>query len=350
MKEKELPLLLQRINSRCEAKEVEEILSKGVNINATDEVGKNALHYSVLNYLDVYADIIKVLIKDGININHSDAPGNTPLYYAAHLRNNIVVKLLIENGAKINITNTQGKKPIDIIQDRTEETAQILNIAELVDQFVEGKELNKINIKLLDDQWGKGIFLNRLQNIIDNKGLPYDLDAQKYSGTISSELSNKIEEKISLYSEANENLNILEANLLNRCEDLSPVPISLLKNQKFFLQEEGEKLEHFYNSNSQFKIPGNYLLDLVNNHYQTFIDFITAPEGRVILQQLLNISNENKVNKNIKDTIKRIAHHWENIELNTDFLSKYSLKETTEMLLGDEVKSIGDKNGFIEEE
>jgi uncharacterized protein len=69
----------------------------GVDINAINTRGVNALHFATLyNRLD----IVKFLIEMGANVNAKDANGNTALGYAKRANNQEIVQLLLESGAK----------------------------------------------------------------------------------------------------------------------------------------------------------------------------------------------------------------------------------------------------------
>jgi ankyrin repeat protein len=66
------------------------------DINATNEMGDNALHCVI-----VWGDYesAKLLIENGININQSGEHGYTPLHQACSLGHTELVTLLLKHGA-----------------------------------------------------------------------------------------------------------------------------------------------------------------------------------------------------------------------------------------------------------
>jgi len=81
------------------------------DISATDESGKNILHYLVI-YSTYDTDVAKLLSKmlnyDAIDeevLNAQDVDGNTPAHYAADLGNSIIVEALKRKGADLTLKN-----------------------------------------------------------------------------------------------------------------------------------------------------------------------------------------------------------------------------------------------------
>lgn len=80
------------------------------DINATNEMGDNALHCVI-----VWGDYerAKLLIENGININQSGEHGYTPLHQACSFGHAKLVKLLLEHGAN-PFARTEGDTPFAI--------------------------------------------------------------------------------------------------------------------------------------------------------------------------------------------------------------------------------------------
>ncbi|MGN0653520.1 MAG: ankyrin repeat domain-containing protein [Oscillospiraceae bacterium] len=81
-------------------------LENGVDIKATDNDGKNVLHYSLSR--SGASQMIDYYIKNGVDVNSPDNSGKTPLMYAAEGWEGPVLTLL-ENGANINAVDNSGR-------------------------------------------------------------------------------------------------------------------------------------------------------------------------------------------------------------------------------------------------
>jgi ankyrin repeat protein len=77
------------------------------DINATNEVGDNALH-CVIVWGDYEA--AKILLAHGINVNQKGEDGYTPLHDACSFGHKEIVRLLLENGADL-FARTAGDLP-----------------------------------------------------------------------------------------------------------------------------------------------------------------------------------------------------------------------------------------------
>jgi ankyrin repeat protein len=81
---------------------IQDLLEKGVNVNARNSVGQTVLMIPSLN-----PDTVKTLIEAGADINAKDKLGLTPLMYAAQF-NPEVIKELIHAGVDINAKDYLG--------------------------------------------------------------------------------------------------------------------------------------------------------------------------------------------------------------------------------------------------
>lgn len=93
--------------------DVVSLLSKKVDIDAQDKLGKSALHYSAQNY---HVEIVSLLLERGAKVDISDIHGNTPLsdaVYNSQGRGEII-RLLLEHGADRYLKNKYGVSPIDL--------------------------------------------------------------------------------------------------------------------------------------------------------------------------------------------------------------------------------------------
>jgi hypothetical protein len=88
--------------------------SKGINKNARNIYGQNALHLAIKNG---HKSTVELLLKSGININAADKEQNTPLHLAAQNNQYDMVELFFAYGAEHTALNKEGKKPIDLASD-----------------------------------------------------------------------------------------------------------------------------------------------------------------------------------------------------------------------------------------
>ena len=90
------------------AREVDEALQNGANVNAVDKFGNlgwRALHWAAC---EGHADVIEVLLKHGANVNAKDNGGWTALHWAAKLGHADVVEVLLKHGADVNARDDRG--------------------------------------------------------------------------------------------------------------------------------------------------------------------------------------------------------------------------------------------------
>ena len=81
------------------------LLAKGANVNATDDYGRTALMLAVIRKS---SDAVNALLDRGANIDAADKTGTTALMWAVEHGNLNMVKALLDRGANVGVTKIQG--------------------------------------------------------------------------------------------------------------------------------------------------------------------------------------------------------------------------------------------------
>jgi hypothetical protein len=84
---------------------VEELLQRGVNLEAQDARGYTGL---ILAAFRGRIPILRLLVKAGANVNARDRHGNSVLLFAAQHGDTQIVKLLVDAGADLNVRGQNG--------------------------------------------------------------------------------------------------------------------------------------------------------------------------------------------------------------------------------------------------
>ncbi|CAF1132972.1 unnamed protein product [Adineta ricciae] len=90
---------------------VQELLSRGANVNAATKKGNTALHIASLAGQE---EVVKLLVKYNGNINCQSQNGFSPLYMAAQENHLEVVKFLLANGANQSLATEDGFTPLAV--------------------------------------------------------------------------------------------------------------------------------------------------------------------------------------------------------------------------------------------
>ena len=95
--------------------EVEDLISRGANVNATNEYMVTPIHWASYGGHD---SVVDMLLKNGANVNAINDNMNTPLHYASSFGHDSVIDILLNNGANVNATNEYMKTPLHIASVR----------------------------------------------------------------------------------------------------------------------------------------------------------------------------------------------------------------------------------------
>lgn len=85
------------------------LLLKGADVNKKDKHGSTALHMAIAGG---HEKLVELLILMGADVNSADSLGDTPLHSAVIYNYKNVVKTLILNKANANIKNLEGSTPL----------------------------------------------------------------------------------------------------------------------------------------------------------------------------------------------------------------------------------------------
>ncbi len=91
---------------------VEELLTRGANVNAPDDKGSTPLHYAALHN---QRDILITLLDHHADVNHANSAGQTALHIAVAQHNVVNAQLLLDRGANSNPADKAGQTPLDSI-------------------------------------------------------------------------------------------------------------------------------------------------------------------------------------------------------------------------------------------
>ena len=100
-----------RAARRKDWEEVRLLVEQGGNVNDVDEQSKRrtALHFAAAHE---NSDICLFLLSRGMNVNQTDEDGDTPLHLAAYNHHVDICQLLVDHKADVTSVNNEGKTPL----------------------------------------------------------------------------------------------------------------------------------------------------------------------------------------------------------------------------------------------
>ncbi|XP_043535554.1 protein phosphatase 1 regulatory subunit 12C-like [Chiloscyllium plagiosum] len=102
-----------------DAKDAEEMLRGGADVNCANTDGISALHQACI---DENLEMVEFLLARNANVDLPDNEGWTPLHVAASCGYSEIVECLINHGANIAAVNSDGQLPIDLAEEDYMET------------------------------------------------------------------------------------------------------------------------------------------------------------------------------------------------------------------------------------
>ena len=125
-------------SAKGNARMVNLLLEKGIDVNITDEYDYNntALSTAVIN---AKYDVVELLIEKGADINKENNKGDTPLIHAIRFEDYDMVQLLLEH-PDINIElDLATNKELSLAEDLTPEDEEQNGIPYLIENYIETK-------------------------------------------------------------------------------------------------------------------------------------------------------------------------------------------------------------------
>ena len=151
------------------------LLENGVDIKATDNDGKNVLHYSLSR--SGASKMIDYYIKNGIDVNSPDNSGKTPLMYAAEGWE-VPVLTLLENGANINAVDNSGRTALMYACKNFKNEGIEVTVSELLKG---NADINKVDnegrsaVFYLFEHWGYCDYGNKVATILAKNGADFNI-------------------------------------------------------------------------------------------------------------------------------------------------------------------------------
>ncbi|XP_059496545.1 protein phosphatase 1 regulatory subunit 12B-like isoform X1 [Stegostoma tigrinum] len=102
-----------------DAKDAEEMLRGGADVNCANTDGISALHQACI---DENLEMVEFLLAHNANVDQPDNEGWTPLHVAASCGYSEIVECLINHDANIAAVNSDGQLPVDLAEEDYMET------------------------------------------------------------------------------------------------------------------------------------------------------------------------------------------------------------------------------------
>lgn len=87
---------------------IQQLVDQGVDVNATDDVGKSGLHWVA----GAQPAVIATLLAAGADVNAKDQLDRTPLHFVAATGSQENIRLLLDAGAEVNAQSANDWAPI----------------------------------------------------------------------------------------------------------------------------------------------------------------------------------------------------------------------------------------------
>jgi ankyrin repeat protein len=115
------------------------LLRRGANVNLTDHVGRNALHFALKNS-EVNMTIVQLLINEDIDTKATDYTGKTPLHLCCRQGHSDALKMLLDRNLDVKVVTKEEINLLHTILAKGKSNEKMIRLLISKDVDVNGKD------------------------------------------------------------------------------------------------------------------------------------------------------------------------------------------------------------------